>query len=214
MNDDLFKPIPQRGSRAETSENRRIYEIADELHRRCLLYEAQLRNGQDTLSHFEVEQRVAEQYAKDHSLWLPISNIFELGVPGPSGNENDTYVSNDIIYKVNNLLNSGSILKLLEKVAMHNDLFYDTAYRFYAFTGFDGRTVMPVLQQHLVKNAIPATPIEIETYMAALSFQKVNSEGRFINDSYEVWDLVPRNVLKDADGDLYVIDAEIRAINK
>ena len=51
MNDDLFKPIPQRGSRAETSENRRIYEIADELHRRRLLYEAQLRNGQDTLSH-------------------------------------------------------------------------------------------------------------------------------------------------------------------
>lgn len=65
-----------------------------------------------------------------------------------------------------------------------------------------------------MKNAIPATPIEIETYMAALSFQKVNSEGRFINDSYEVWDLVPRNVLKDADGDLYVIDAEIRSINK
>ena len=124
MNDDLFKPIPQRGSREETPENRRIFEIADELHRRCLLYEAKLRNGQDT------------------------------------------YVSNDIIYKVNNLLNSGSILKL------------------------------------------------IETYMAAIGFQKVNSEGRFINDSYEVWDLVPRNVLKDADGDLYVIDAEIKSINK
>jgi hypothetical protein len=30
-----------------------------------------------------------------------MDDIFDLGPPGPSGNENDTYVSNDIIYKVN-----------------------------------------------------------------------------------------------------------------
>ena len=214
MNDDLFKSISQSGSREKTSENRRIYEISDELLRRSQLYEAQLRDGQEHVSRFEAEQRAAEQYAKKNGLWVPMHEVFDLGTPGPSGNENDTYVSNDIIYKVNNLLNSGSILKLLEKVAMHNDLFYDTAYRLYAFTGFDGRTIMPVLQQHLIKNAIPATTIEIETYMAALGFQKVNSEGRFINDSYEVWDLVPRNVLKDNEGDLYVIDAEIKPIDK
>ena len=141
-----------------------------------------------------------------------MSDVFNLGIPGPSGNENDTYVSNDIIYKVNNLLNSGSILKLLEKIAIHNDLFYDTAYSLYAFTGFDGRTIMPVLKQRLVKNAKPATTIEIDTYMAALGFQKNNSEGRFSNGNYEVWDLVPRNVLKDTEGDLFVIDAEIKLI--
>ncbi len=99
-----------------------------------------------------------------------MSDVFDLGVPGPSGNENDTYVSNDIIYKVNNLLNSGSILKLFAKIYMHNNLFYDTCYSLYAFTGFDGRTVMPVFKQSLVKNARPATPIEIETYMAAIGF--------------------------------------------
>ncbi len=43
-------------------------------------------------------------------------------------NENDTYVSNDIVYKVNNLLNSGSIVKLLDKISWHNILFYDTFY--------------------------------------------------------------------------------------
>ena len=69
---------------------------------------------------------------------------------------------------------------------------------------------MPVLQQDLVKNAAPATPIEIETYMAALGFSKKNNEGRFANGTYEVWDLVPRNVLKDKDGDIYVVDAEIK----
>ena len=210
MKDDIFESISQRGSGEETPENIRIYEVANELRRRCQLYEAQFRNGENNVSRFEIEQRVAEQYAKENDIWLPMSDVFDLGIPGPSGNENDTYVSNDIIYKVNNLLNSGSILKLLEKVAMHNDLFYDTAYSLYAFTGFDGRTIMPVLKQRLVKNAKPATTIEIDTYMAALGFQKISSEGRFSNDKYEVWDLVPRNVLKDAEGDLFVIDAEIR----
>ena len=209
MKDDILEPVSQRGSGEETAENRRIHEVADELCRRCQLYEAQLRDGQDDVSCLDVEQRVAEQYAKENGIWIPMSVVFELGVPGPSGNENDTYVSNDIIYKVNNLLNSGSILRLLDRVMWHNNLFYDTAYSLYGFTGFDGRTIMPVLKQLLVKDAIPATPVEIETYMAALGFIKKNDEGRYTNSEYEVWDLVPRNVLKDKDGDIFIIDAEI-----
>ena len=212
MKDDILESVSQRSRREETPENRRIYEIADELRRGCQLYEAQLRNSQNHVSHFDVEQRVAEQYAKDNGIWLPMSDVFSLGIPGPSGNENDTYVSNNLIYKVNNLLNSGSIILLLEKIIMHNDLFYDTAYSFYAFTGFDGRTIMPVLQQRLVKNAQPATNIEIETYMAAIGFSKMAADGRYANTIYEVWDLLPRNVLKDKEGDLFVIDAEIKKL--
>ena len=212
MNDDVFESVSQRGRGEETAENRRIYEIADELRRRCQLYEAQLRDGQVNVNRLDVEQRAAEQYAKDNGVWIPMSDIFDLGVPGPSGNENDTYVSNNIIYKVNNLLNAGSILRLLDRVIWHNNLFYDTAYSLYGFTGFDGRTIMPVLQQRLVKDAVPATSVEIETYMAALGFVKMNNEGRFANSEYEVWDLVPRNVLKDADGDIFIIDAELKNV--
>ena len=209
MSNDISESVSQRGSREETTENSRIHEIADELRRRCQLYEAQFRDGQNDVNRLEVEQRVAEQYAKENGIWIPMSDVFELGVPGPSGNENDTYVSNDIIYKVNNLLNSGSILRLLDRLMWHNNLFYDTAYSLFGFTGFDGRTIMPVLQQRLVKNAVPASPIEIETYMAAIGFVKKNNEGRYANSEYEVWDLVPRNVLKDKDGDIFIIDAEI-----
>ena len=212
MNYDISESVSQRGSGEETAENRRIYEVADELHRRCQLYEAQLRDSQDDVNHLDVEQRVAELYAKENGMWLPMSNVFELGVPGPSGNENDTYVSNDIIYKVNNLLNTGSILRLLERITWHNNLFYDTAYTLHAFTGFEGRTIMPVLQQRLVKDAVPATAIEIETYMAAIGFTKQNDEGRYANDDFVVWDLVPRNVLRDKDGDIFIIDAEIAKI--
>ena len=127
---DLFQSISQRSSGEETQENRRIFEVAAELHRRCELYEAQLRNGQKHVSPLEVEQRMAEQYAKENGIWLSMSEVLNLGVPGPSGNENDTYVSNDTIYKVNNLLNSGSLIRLLEKIVLHNILFYETAYSF------------------------------------------------------------------------------------
>ena len=212
MSNDISESVSQRGYGEETSQNRRIYEISDELRRRCQLHEAQFRDGQETINHFEVEQRVSEQYAKENGMWIPMSNVFELGTPGPSGNENDTYVSNDIVYKVNNLLNSGGILRLLEKIALHNILFYDTFYSFYGFTGFEGRTIMPILQQRLVKNAVLATQVMIDTYMSALGFTKENNEGRYSNGTYLVWDVVPRNVLVDSDGDIYVIDAEIKRI--
>lgn len=69
---------------------------------------------------------------------------------------------------------------------------------------------MPILRQRLVKNARPATQVMIDTYMAALGFTKTDREGHFTNGTYEAWDLLPRNVLVDKDGDLYVVDAELR----
>ena len=212
MDYDISQPVPQRSNDAQDAENSRIEAIADELSRRCKLYEAQHGDGQPHVSPFEIEQRIAEAFAKEHDLWIPIDSVFDLGTPGPSGNENDTYVSNDIIYKVNNLLNSGNILRLFDKVRMHNELFPETYYQLHAFTGFDGRTIMPILKQDLIKNANPTPQISIDTYMTALGFEKADGEGRFSNGSYLVWDVIPRNVLIDRDGDIFVVDAEIKRI--
>ena len=210
MNDDLFQSVPQGSIGAQDAENRRIEAVADELRRRCKLYEAQRRDGQSHVSPFEAEQRVAELFAKEYGLWIPMEHVFDLGTPGPSGNENDTYVSNDVIYKVNNLLNSGSIISLFEKVRIHNEIFPDTFYQLHAFTGFDGRTIMPILRQDLVKDAEPTPQIAIDTYMAALGFNREDVVGRYSNTDYIVWDLIPRNVLRDRDGDIFVVDAEIK----
>lgn len=163
MNDDLFQSIPQGSIGAQDAENRRIEAVANELRRRCKLYEAQCRDGESHVSPFEAEQRAAENFAKEYGLWIPMEHVFDLGIPGPSGNENDTYVSNDVIYKVNNLLNSGSIIGLFEKVRIHNEIFPDTFYQLHAFTGFDGRTIMPILRQDLVKDAEPTPQIAINT---------------------------------------------------
>lgn len=120
MSHDISQPVPQGGFGAQDAENSRIEAIANELRRRCELYEAQRGDSQPHVSSFEIEQRAAEAFAKEHGLWLPLGKVFDLGIPGPSGNENDTYVADDSIYKVNNLLNCGSILNLLDKVRMHN----------------------------------------------------------------------------------------------
>ena len=210
MNDDIFKSVSQGSNGAYDEENRRIREIADELQRLCRLHEKESRDGKGDGGRFEIEQRVAEQYAKSVGMWIPMDKVFDLGEPGPSGNENDTYVYGTIIYKVNNLLNSGGIVKLLDKVLLHNLIFPNTAYILHGFAGYDKRSVMPVLMQRRIRNAQPATQIMIDTYMSAIGFTKENDEGRYFNGTYIVWDVVPRNVLVDFDGDMYVVDAEIK----
>lgn len=47
--------------------------------------------------------------------------------------------------------------------------------------------------------------IQIDTYMSALGFVKEGDEGRYSNETYTVWGVVPRNALVDYDGDMYVI---------
>ena len=212
MNHDISQPVPQGSDGAQDAENSRIAAIADQLERLCKVHEAQCGNSFPNVSRFETEQRAAEQMAKSQGFWIPMMDVFNLGVPGPSGNENDTYVGEKVIYKVNNLLNSGSIVGLLRKILMHNILFPDTAYSFYGFAGFDGRTVQPVIVQPRIADAHPATKIMIDTYMAALGFEKTAEVGRFRNGQYEVWDVVPRNVLVDDEGDVFVVDAEIKCI--
>ena len=49
MSYDISQPVSQGSSGEETAENCRILEIADELRRRCQLYEAQLRDSQDNV---------------------------------------------------------------------------------------------------------------------------------------------------------------------
>ena len=76
----------------------RIAAIANELERLCAVHEAQLGDSQADVSRFETEQRAAEQLAKANGYWIPMMDVFDLGVPGPSGNENDTYVAEKVIF--------------------------------------------------------------------------------------------------------------------
>lgn len=209
MTDGIFESVSQRIGREKDFENRRIKEITEELRRRCKIYEKKYGDCSKYVD-ITLEQKVSEEFAIENKLWIPISRVFDLGVPGPSGNENDIYIDGNTIYKVNNLLNcQGSVIKLFDKISLHNIIFKETSYKFYAFTGFSGSTTMPIFVQNLVDSTIPPTQIEITTYMAALGFNTTDKIGCYTNDRYKVWDVVPKNVLKDKDGDIFVIDAEI-----
>ena len=72
MNDDISQSVSQRSDGAYDEENRRIREISDELQRLCRLHEAQSGIGQADVSRLEVEQRVAEQYARENGIWVPM----------------------------------------------------------------------------------------------------------------------------------------------
>ena len=70
--DDILESVSPGINGKKTPENGELEAISNELRRSSKLYEEELRNGKKHVSHFEVEQRVAELYAKEHGLWIPM----------------------------------------------------------------------------------------------------------------------------------------------
>ena len=159
------------------------------------------------------EALVAESLARSKGMWMEFSRIASLGTPFPSGVENDVYLNprGNVIYKVNNLMTSKTLLSLFERLVLHNSIFPQTGYMLKGFTGFGNGSVYPILRQDFIPNEREATPIEIDMYMSALGFRRI-SEAKYSNGAVEVSDLHPRNVLRDSEGDLYVIDAEFKQV--
>ena len=72
-------------------------------------------------------------------------------------------------------------------------------------TWFDGRSIYPILKQSHIEIFRFATPAEIAEHMLSLGFNQV-TDSQFADENYIVSDLFPRNVLKDKQGNIYVID--------
>lgn len=212
---DILESISQREDRTMPAENAELVRIANDIRRAVQSGPGnEKESGASTYNVAEInelEKRIAEKYAKENNCWIPISDIFSLGIPGPSGSESDTYISKDgYIYKSNNLLHcKDSIIVALEKFIFYNTIFPDSHYSFVGFTGFDGRSVFPVVKQQLIKGGKPAQNNEIDCYMAAIGFEKLDL-GKFQNREFLVWDILPKNVLKDESGDIFIIDIEIQ----
>lgn len=210
--DEISEQVSQGEHGTLPEEVGRVEEALSELKRRSRENAGDAPEAGGTLSgrqQKEIEARAAEDYAKKKGVWIPMQEVFSLGEPAPSGNENDVYFNSEenTIYKVNNLMNSGSISSLLERIKLHNQYFPNTHYELAGFSGFGGRDVYPVLKQRYIENSTFATPEEIDGYMKNLGFERVG-DAKYANNDVIISDLRPRNVLKDADGDFYVVDAE------
>ncbi len=205
----VSQSVPQGEHRTQTPQIGGMEETAARLGERI---EADGGTPQSGLSRDvrEIENRVTREYAQENGLWIPFNDVFKLGRPSKSGNEHDTYVDteNQVIYKVNNRMNTPSIVDLLNRMALHNKYFPESKYSLVGFTAISNNgDVWPVFAQDYVPGARVATNEEIDAYMSALGFTPVG-EARYTNGEIVVKDLRPRNVLVDADGDIYVVDAE------
>ena len=66
------------------------------------------------------------------------------------------------------------------------------------------------MKQQLIDN-FPATADLIEAHLQNLGFKKTINNHWF-NETFEIWDVVPKNAMTDINGTIYVIDAEIRKL--
>ena len=212
----ISESVSQGDDGTLSKEDSGIEEALSECRRRSSEDERYAQADSGTLSkreQKEIENRATEEYAKDNGLWIPMQDVFSFGVPAPSGNENDVYLDtkDNSVYKVNNLMNSGNITSLLERLKLHNEYFPQTKYTLIGFSGFGGGDVFPVLKQDYIENATETSPEEIDNYMQSLEFKRTG-EAEYSNGDITISDLRPRNVLKDTDGDIYVVDADFKKI--
>lgn len=170
-----------------------------------------------------LEAVLAYDFAIENKLWF--ADINEFGNPFPGGgNENELYYNDETgtIFKVNNLFNNElSISSFLKYIQYHNTLFETNAYTLIGFTGFSNNVhhikgaipyVAPIVAQKYVPNSENATLEDIQNYMELIGFEKVK-DSEYKNREYIVSDLWERNVLKDKEGNIHIVDNMIKKTN-
>lgn len=179
LKDEISERIPQENNRSQIEENGRMAEVANRLKERSLENEGSSGRSKSALSEREAldnELRDVETYAKESGLWLEMADAMKLGEPGPSVNENETFIAdNNIVYKLNTLMNSKGVIPLLERLLLHNQYFPETSYELHGFTGFGGGSLYTILKQRFVKNGQNATPEDIRAFMNSLGFKEIGN---------------------------------------
>ena len=149
-------------------------------------------------------------FANSNNLWISLSN---LNVEFLSkGGENEVYTGNkdNIVIKLNNFEYAGDDLEnFFIRINAHNKLFGNVPYQMIGFAYNGKKEFCAVLIQPYILAEREATEDEIATYMEALGFE-MDYYDEYHNSEYEVFDVVPNNVLYGIDGDLYFIDTQIR----
>ena len=129
-----------------------------------------------------------------------------------SGNECENWIDPllNVVYKMNMLVHVGEdILKLLDRIDLFNRLFPATALHFVGFHATSPNHVYPVFAQPFIPNARFATEDEIAEYMQSMDFIPTGEDGKFSDGRLLLSDIKPKNVLCNAEGTLFVVDAEI-----
>lgn len=177
----ISQSIPQREFRTQDEGNRRMAQAESAIRRgkSDRNNETQLSGSESAISGLEKEQREAEAYAKANGIWIPYTELSELGYPSLSGNENENYTGEDgYIYKLNNLQNSGGILSLFNRINLHNEIFPETSYTFIGRTQPIKRPDYWIAVQTADKNSI--TVLEVnkgKDNVEIVGWRRIDAKG-------------------------------------
>lgn len=149
------------------------------------------------------------KFANTNNLWIDLSylNITYMD----KGGENEVFHDGKAsVIKLNNFEYAGDDLEnFFIRIAAHNKFFGNVPYQMIGFSYNTQDEFCAVLIQPYILAEREATEEEIASYMEALNFE-MDYYDEYHNESYEVFDAVPNNVLYGIDGDLYFIDTQIR----
>lgn len=150
-----------------------------------------------------------KSFASSNELWIKFNENSIIYLD--KGGENEVfYDSNATIYKLNNFEYAGDDLEnFFIRIFAHNEFFNNVLYSMIGFAYNSQNEFCAVLTQPYIKAEREATEYEIAEYMQALGFE-MDYLDEFHNETYEIFDAVPNNVLYGIDGDLYFIDTQIR----
>lgn len=168
----------------------------------------------------EKKKELLEQWAKASGNWhTDIKDFTDDTEPIGSGKDSDVYLSKD----------GKSVIKLskgkpdakrfrpdIDNIPLFNYVFRNTAYSIVGYGNF-GNCFVRILQQPAVdfSTSTPLTEKERVEYMNNLGFHPINKENTaFSNDTIIVADLQKGNIVKDAAGNITVIDADCKLHTK
>lgn len=135
------------------------------------------------------------------------------------GTDSDVYMARDgqHVIKFSKGKPSGKRFRPdVDNIPLFNSLFPDTAYEILGYGEKDGKFVR-ILQQPFVdfENSVPLTSAERTEFMEGLGFHPINSDRTaFSNGELIVADLQKSNIVKDSDGNIQVIDADVKLHTK
>ena len=152
-----------------------------------------------------------KEFASSNNLWVDITKLSLSFLS--KGGENEVFTGDgDFVLKLNNFEYAGDDLtNFFIRIEAHNLFFANVPYEMIGFSYNMQHEFCAVLIQPYIPAKREATEEEIIVCMNALGFE-MDYVDEFHNDTYEIFDVVPNNVLFGVDENLYFIDTQIRLI--
>lgn len=166
------------------------------------------------------KEELLEGWAKATGNWHEsIADFTGNTAPIKSGTDSDVYLSDDggsVIKASKGKFDNRKFPSDIDQVNLFNAVFPHSAYRILGYGRLNGKFVRFIEQQFVdFSTSQPLTTEEREEYMRRLGFEPRNEEKTvFSNGEIVVSDLQKSNIVKDTEGNIRVIDADVKLHTK